>query len=340
MTDDRALKRAIRQRMQLTGEKYTEARRAMAAGSRRTAGLADACLADLNAEEFDAWDREATATVLSWTNDQSPAGTAAALSEARMLHAASQPSVHYMISVPAGAPGVDLERDATFAASIAFSRRTVAVQQPAGTSVRLTELNSRLFDRICELIGAWPEPQWSDAVTRRVNDLAKARRSGRARGQRLREEGQLPDPAPPTPAGWIVRHPRDHYFRRARPALTDGVLRLVADDWIAELAPSYDTLVAADWAPDEARADFVADVEFGGEIPAWTTPAPADVVGTHHGPAHVGERVLVLQVPDADGPFNGTLMAILPHERWRVCGSLQPSGAVLPADGTRRLNAQ
>lgn len=69
----------------------------------------------------------------------------------------------------------------------------------------------------------------------------------------LREAGRMPDPAPEPSAAWLLRHPGDHWFRRARPEIRDPMLGAVIDDWIAEFAPSYAALAGEDWSAEERR---------------------------------------------------------------------------------------
>lgn len=43
------------------------------------------------------------------------------------------------------------------------------------------------------------------------------------------------------------------------------------------------------------------------------------------------------QAPPDQERFDGLLLAVLPHERWRVCGDVLADRSIVPGDGTRRL---
>src|SRR4051794_28241450 len=132
-------------------------------------GLADEYLVEIGAEDFDAWEREGAAHLIEWATVLPCGARNDAVREACLLRAASHPVVQFMISLPvAGMPGMDLARDADLAASAAFNRRAVFSQQSAGLNGRCAERNLRMLDRVCALIADWPEPDWGEAVRRRV----------------------------------------------------------------------------------------------------------------------------------------------------------------------------
>jgi len=296
--------------------------------------LADDHLVELGPADFDAWDHEHCTQLLEGSQ-----ALPDAVREAHLLFWAPHPLVNFMISLPAhGLPGAELARDATSAAAVAFRLRTVHVYESAGLNGRFAERNLRLLDRICALIGAWPEPEWSETVRLRVEQLAEARRRGRERGERLRKARGERDPAPEPNVAWMLCHPNDHWFRRARPAITDPALAAVVDGWIAEFAPSYAALASEDWSAEEGNADVVVDIQLPAEIPlSWKEPLTATVDARHQGSIDNTSEVRLHQVPTGDGPFNGTLVSVLPHERWRVCGSLLADGSIVHGNGTRRL---
>ena len=172
--------------------------------------LADDVLAGASAD-IDAWHRESIAQLLDWSEKLPDARSTDAFREATLLRAAAQPIIPLVISLRHRMPGLTLEQDATLAASVAMRRRTAHSYHSAGLDARFTERNVRLFDRICALIGDWPQPDWSDAVGRRVKDLTDAMRRGRERGQSLRAARGDPQP-PPAKISWTLRHPADHWF--------------------------------------------------------------------------------------------------------------------------------
>ncbi len=295
--------------------------------------VADDHLAEIGPADFDAWDHERCTQLLEGARALPDAAR-----EAHLFFGAAHPLVNFMISLPAhGLPGAELARDASSAAVVAVRRRTVHVYRSAGLNGRFAERNLRLLDRICALIGEWPEPEWSETVRRLVEQFGEARRRGRERGQRLREArgGRYPAPEPNVP--WMLCHPNDHWFRRARPAITDPALAIVIDEWIADFAPSYAALASGDWSAEEGNADVVVDIQLPGEIPSREEPLPVTVTAHHQGSIDSTSEVRLHQVPMGGRPFNGTLVSVLPHERWRVCGSLLTDGSIVPGDGTRRL---
>lgn len=56
----------------------------------------------------------------------------------------------------------------------------------------------------------------------------------------------------------------------------------------------------------------------------------------HLGGAVASEVRLHQALPDQER-FDGLLLAVLPQERWRVCGSVLADGSIVSGDGTRRL---
>lgn len=197
-----------------------------------------------------------------------------------------------------------------------------------------------MLDRICAQIAEWPERDWSEAVRVRIERLAEARRSGRERGRRLRAAGRLPEPPPEPSVPYLLCHPGDYWFRRARPSIEDPTLAAPADEWIAAVAPSYSVLADQDWSAEEKQADAVVDLELPEDVPpGWDEPVPTTVVASPHGAVAVGSELPLRLAPGGDGPFNGMLIHVLPRERWRTCARLLAGGSALPGDGTRRLEA-
>jgi len=296
--------------------------------------VADDHLAEIGPADFDAWDREHGIELL----EQAQALPDAAR-EAHLLRWASRPSVSFMISLRAhGLPGAEFARDATTAASVAIRRRTVHAYQSVGLNGRATERNLRLLDRICSLVGEWPEPEWSETVRRHVEGFGEARRRGRERGQQSRNARGERDRAPAPKIPSMLCHPNDHWFRHARPSITDPEIAAVVDEWIAEFAPSYATLAGEDWSAEEASADLVVDIQIPDEEPKGLKDSLSTlVVAEPQNKVETGSELIMHRVPPEQEQFNGHLVATLPRERWRACASLRADGSILPGDGTRRL---
>jgi hypothetical protein len=310
--------------------------------------LADDYLAEVGCADIDRWHRDGAARLLERLGASQPDPRSEAMREARLLSAAAVPVVWIAIDfgvsgmpgVDLAMPGVDLARDADLAAGAALHRRWVLAHKTAGLNGRLAERNLRLLDRVCALIGSWPDPDWSEAVRRRVDELAAAMRRGRERGERLRATGQMADPPPVESVGWLLRNPGDHWFRFARVNVSDPTLCALIDAWITDFAPSYTTLASEDWEAEEARADLVVDLEVPAEIPrGWEEPIRAIVAAKLRGSVEIGSELPLRLIPDDNQCFNGTLISVLPGERWRTCARLLDDGSILPEDGTRRLKA-
>lgn len=302
--------------------------------------LADEHLAEIGAGDFEAWDKESAAQLLQWAEDPAGGGLDAAVREARLLRAEAEPVVPFMVGLPArGMPGADSAVDAQLAAAVAFARRKVLANRSAGLGDRSSERNLRMLDRLSELIAGWPEPEWSDAVRRNVERIAEARRTGRERTVQLRARRGQED-APPQPgADYLLCHPGDHWFRNARASVDDPPLAAAIDEWIAAFAPSYATLAARDWGEAEQLADAVVVLQMPSELPRGRPePVKATVVATHRGPVQAGASLRLRLAPGAQ-PSSGTLIDVLPQERWRTCVRLFPDGSALPAAGTRRIDA-
>ncbi len=176
-------------------------------------------------------------------------------------------------------------------------------------------------------------------MCKRLEVLLQARRRGREHGQRLGEARGGRQALPPI-GGWLLRHPNDHWFRRARATVSDPIIANVIDEWIADLAPSYDMLTAAGWAAKEASAGLVIDVKIPQDRTGdWNQLVPVRVLAGQATSADIGSELVMRLVPPGDRSFNGTLAGVLADERWRICGDLLSDGSLLPRDGTRRLSA-
>lgn len=298
--------------------------------------VADYHLGEIGAADFDAWDHQHVSGLLEQAQDLPDTAR-----EAYLLYWASHPSRRFMITLSAhGLPGAELARDATTAASVAFARRGVHAYQSAGLNGPSAERNLRMLDRICSLLGEWPEPEWSETVRRSVEQLGEARRGGREKGQQLRKARSEPDSVPAPRISWMLCHPNDHWFRYARPSITDPEIAAVVEEWIAEFAPSYATLSGENWSAEESSADLVVDIEIGGEVSqGLRDPLATRVLSDPQNKAKAGSEIMMHRVPPEQEQFNGYLVSTLPQERWRACASLLTDGTILPLDGTRRLEA-
>jgi hypothetical protein len=295
--------------------------------------VADEFVSEL-ADELDGWRREIAAGCLE-AAERLPTGPA----EASLLFDVAMPIMLLAVKLGKGdLPGSDLEVDAGWATAAAFARQEVLARQAAGLDHGTAARSLALIDRINALTGDWPEPDWSAATAARVSESMQARRSGRARGQQLRQN-RAPEPeSEPTTAGWFLRHPTDQRFRIAFNAVRDPGLRAPLGEWISALNASYTTLAKQDWSTEEAQADLVAEVLVtDAQAPRWVEPAKAVVLYGHAGDVQLGSTLAVCQVADPDAQFNGTLVSTLPQERWQICGHRRDDGSILVTDGTRRL---
>lgn len=343
MTENQRSKRTIRLRMVQTGEKDTEARRALlnpdnqSHSASRAGHLgtdADECLAGLEAHQA-AWEYEDAIGDLAaiWKLDGDE------LRELGLLRSTARPVIWAVIKLSVtGFPGADLDSDAGWAAMLAVSRWKLLILQQAGFDAHLVDGHLRLIDLIESRIALWPAVDWTAAVHAHVQALVRASDSGRRRGQLLRAGA---DPAAMhvlNGAGWELRHPADHYFSRARAVMADPTLRRYLDRQIVMFAPSYAALTARDWSPAMSRADVNVDVLVADPAPTdWAHPVATTVVGVHRGDLTIGSEVGLRLVADHTATFNGTLLSVLGGERWLVCGRFLADATVVPVDGTRRL---
>jgi hypothetical protein len=296
--------------------------------------FADAYLAEVGSG-MDAWDCEhARALMDSFENVPADVRQAWALREASdlVVPLAIRLAVH-------GEPGADVGQDVDWAAAAAFARRRVLAYQAAGLDSGMADRNLCLIDRICSLIGSWPEADWTRAIGCCVEEIVRARHRGRERGEQLRQADRLEEQPGMPPVGWLLRHPADHYFRRARAKITDSRLCAHIDGRIADLDPGYAAMADQDWRAEEREADLVVELEVLDVAPGWTEPVRAVVVATHRGGASTGSELPIGLVADPAAQFNGMLISLIRGERWLTCASLLKDGTALPGDGTRRLKA-
>jgi hypothetical protein len=107
---------------------------------------------------------------------------------------------------------------------------------------------------------------------------------------------------------------------------------------IAKLARNYQQLCRLDWSGEEATADVVCEMRVVSVSPArGKEPVAAVVTAPIKGDTSLGEQIDVALVEDPDVTFNGTLVSLLPGDRWRICARVRENDTLLPLDGTRRL---
>jgi hypothetical protein len=287
----------------------------------------------------DAWAREAAMQLL-----ESPRADLAGVFEEERLHAAAQPMVVFMIRLAAGlSPGTDNAEDVTWIATAALARREIAINFDVGIDGGMADLNLAVLEWIDSRIAGRTDRGFRSRVREEIDGLLDASRRGRQRGHELRalrEREGRPDPpsSSSTTAGFLLRHPSDHYFRLARAAVSDEDLCAVLDAQIKLMAASYDRLIAGTSGRDEG--ELVVELQVG-DTPhhGWTEPVPTTVVAVAVGAATVGDRIGLRLVADPDAAFNGTLISVRPGERWLTCGDLLQDGTIIPRDGTRRVAA-
>ena len=130
MTEDRRSKRAIRSRMAETGEKYTEARRALLPSDGQDGSTGSVVRAVTVADEYLA---EMGVHQEAWESEQAVADLAAVqafpdeLRDAELIRAAAQPVVSVVIKLAVlGFPGADLDTDADWAAQLSLKSARAA----------------------------------------------------------------------------------------------------------------------------------------------------------------------------------------------------------------------
>lgn len=295
-----------------------------------------------DADDGDAWQRDAAIRELDWGRELPADEGGAAARAASALLLAVGPLNSLAIRIYARPPAPDPAWNAATFAFTAVLRRRVSALRFAGLEQRLVERDLQIIDRVRALTGSASGQAWNDAVHAQLRQLADASRRGREHGRRLRAQGAFrPAPSTEQRIGWMLRHPGGHWLARLRPLIDDPSLASLIDDWMTELDASYIALVHAVARELTPAADVVVDVEMPADLPpgGWDRPLATIVRETHSGTIGAGARLDLRQVPPGDAPFDGTLMAALPGERWRLRASVLADTSALPADGTHRLAA-
>jgi len=173
---------------------------------------------------------------------------------------------------------------------------------------------------------AAPAPPWGDRSKERNHDKHK---------------GQLDH---------FLRHPLDKWFLGPRRGIQDAVLLELLDAWIEDLGRNYAELVERippAWVEHvelefEAVCEELGEEDGHGSSSPWETglPSPARVRPESVTKGELGHRELVATqmllvdgwgLPQPDG------IAALPHERWIIRGHRLSDGTVMPCRGTYRL---
>jgi hypothetical protein len=298
-------------------------------------GIADIHLAEAG-EPRDEWDREHAVEIAQWLRDADPV-----LRDAELLYWAAQPVIGQMIHLMHRWPGTDASEDAELTAAVALSRRQIVVFRAAGIDGGMADLNLAVLDWVDAQMQWRDDPEFASLVRARVDGLLDAGRRGRARGRMRRQTSSSPK-APRSSsnlAGWLLRHPTDHYFRSARANSTDNRLRALIDAQIDLLGDRYVRL--ADGHVATNQAGLVAELEVLAPVAHdWREPVATTVVATQTLSVSIGDQLGLRLVADPDAEtFNGTLISVRGGERWKTCAHRLKDGTVVPDDGTRRIAA-
>jgi hypothetical protein len=291
--------------------------------------IAGGYLAEIDAPDV-AWERESVAGFLESLSDGP-----ALVRDHLLLRYATHPMLPFAIRFAVGRwPGQDACDDAEWAATTALACRRLSVCREAGIEFASGEL---VLDWVDARIGTWNDHDFPSLVRSRVDGLLDAGRRGRERGMRLREgRGQIPPLA--CSACWLLRHPSDHYLRRARASASESRLCELLDAQIAVLSDRYDLLSAGHRAHE--AADVILELDVLGPIGAgWRDPVPTTVRKTDTDGLTVGEQVGLRLVADPDAIFNGTVVSVRAGERWLTVADWIHDGTIIPRDGSRRLAA-
>jgi hypothetical protein len=295
-------------------------------------GYADAYLAELNVADEER-DRDSAVEFVASMSD-----LPARVREEELSRYAAAPVMGIVIGLAGGRLlGMDASEDAALVSMAGLARRELQVQRDAGIEAALVEPGLSLVDWVDERAGSRENPEFEALVRFQVNGLLEARARGRERGRLLRAQRGDP-PAHACSGCWALRHPVDHYFRRARGEATDPRIRELLDAQIARLSGVYKRLSAAHPAHD--RADDVVELDILAPTPSgWRQPITTSIAAVHRGEGRVGERRGLRLVADPAAPFNGMLVSARAGERWLICAKHLDDATLVPIDGSRRISA-
>ena len=336
VTDDRALKQAIRRRMAQTGQKYTEARRAL--------------LNDASEGERPSWHHEPY-----WQDSLSQCSRLGAEEDEAVsracLYASLQVQIEFGFMPLYGRTARRPRAEYAMAAIDASAPLTEAGLGPQ------IERNRRILERIEAMTSEWPAPEPAQpgentqqravrlaAERARLRSFLLARENAMARSEELDHKAWQPG------RDAFLRHPMDNWFRLRRQQIEDAQLRELLDAWIDDFERNYAELVAgipAAWRK-HAELDFVATIEdvdepdqhepsaqWGSALPS---PARVSVDKLVNGDLLDREEVATDMVmiegrlrQDSEG------ITALAGERWHVRGHRLSNGTILPCRGSYRL---
>ena len=211
----------------------------------------------------------------------------------------------------------------------------------AGSDGASTARNLALIDRICALLGDWPEPDWS------MSSSFASNQPPRHAGAVEREDSSSAKPASARTrrrarplAGDPLRHPSDHYFSKALEVVSDSLLPR-CNEWAAALGSSYGALTTQDWSTEQSPVDVLAEVGvIEAPVADWTERVSPRVLKSQQGDTAPGSTLALRQVADPLAAFNGKLFSMLSGKHWLVCGDRLDDGSILVRDGTRRVQKQ
>jgi hypothetical protein len=298
-------------------------------------GIGDDHLAEVGAP-CDEWDREHAAGIMQSLGDADPV-----LRDAELLSWAAHPVVRLMIDLMLDrSPATDVSEAAELTAAAALSRRQIAVFRKTGIDGGMADLNLRVLDWVDAQAERQHGPEYALLVRERVDGILDASRRGRARGHRLRQSSGTPQlPKSSFSAGWLLRHPTDHYFRSARANTTDDRLLALIDAQVDLLAASYQRLAATQ--VDTHQPELVVELEVLAPVGhGWTEPVATTVLASQTPSVSVGDRLGLRLIPDPKATsFNGTLVSVRGGERWLTYTHRLQDRTIVPEDGTRRISA-
>jgi hypothetical protein len=339
--------------MQQTGEKYTEARRALVGGS--------ASAKRYRWHYAPYWEEQGKRYEQLAASDGEEVARASVYSSLESVQLLFTLTPFRLVASGKGPNGPDgwlAERPA-----VETNARVVEASAPLAAVGFASEIerSRRIVERVLLLID-----RWSAGASARAREAAAARRStlgvmrrparpvpvGTARrpwGDRSNELGHRSETAE---RDHFLRHPGDTRFRAAREGIADAELRSLVDAWIVDLQRNYEQLVEhipAAWAR-HVEFDFEAVVHGLGEqddrgtnadwLIGLPSPTRIHVKESHKGDTAATEPVAThILVPDESISPQPDGIAALAGERWRIRGHRLTDGTIMPCHGTYRIES-
>jgi len=348
--ENRWLKQAIRRRMELAGEKYTEARRALAGdtGSQQRYPWFDAPYWAQHAEGYEQVAGEhdealARAGVYFWM-------------WMRQLPFALQP--FRLIAGGRGPSGPDEWLAERPGAEYDAAVIEAATPLRAAGFEREVERNRQIADRVLVVID-----QHSAGASAQAREAAQTRRTrqGVMGAQRPPASGS---PARPwgersKPLGHAallddrhqhLRSPIANAVYAPRRGVKDPVLFGLLDEWLEDLARNYAELVDGmppDWR-EHGELDFEASADARGQdddelksSTAFRSPARMHLEHLHRGDVRHQEAVCtpMFVVGRHVSPQPDGIAVVAPGERWHIRGHRLADGTIMPCTGSYRLSS-